>query len=194
MADLERLTARIRRALSQLSVRRLQVPVLGDAAVLIPILLVAPRPLLLLTRRSENVGSHKGQVSFPGGMRDEGESDPARTALRETSEELGVNTDKFEVLGQFHEYLSITNYRVSPVIATRYGVPSLRPNQLEVARVLKIPLRFFLETKPRTEIRHREGRDITIYFYEYQEELVWGLTAAIIHDFCAFLHDARVLD
>ena len=84
MSDLERLPGRIEEALSRLSLRRLTVPVQGDAAVLMPILLVDPEPRLLLTRRTETVGSHKGQISFPGGMRDAGESDPIVTAMRET--------------------------------------------------------------------------------------------------------------
>ncbi len=187
MSDLERLPGRIEEALSRLSLRRLTVPVQGDAAVLMPILLVDPEPRLLLTRRTETVGSHKGQISFPGGMRDAGESDPIVTAMRETHEELGVEPAQFVVLGHFHEYLSITNYRVSPVVAAHHGIPKFRPNRSEVAGILQVPLSFFLETEPRVEVRHRNEREVPVYFYDYGDEIVWGLTAAIIHDFCEIL-------
>ena len=187
MPDHERLVGQIEAALARLELRRLKRPVQGDAAVLIPILLVEPEPRLLLTRRTETVGSHKGQISFPGGMRDEGESEPVVTALRETKEELGIEPDQFSVLGRFHEYLSITNYRVSPVVAVHQGIPEFRPNRTEVARILQIPLSFFQQTEPRIEIHRRNKRQVSIYFYDFGEETVWGLTAGIIHDFCELL-------
>lgn len=178
-------------ALANLSRRGSSLPVKGEAAVLLPILLKKAEPELLLTRRTEKVGTHKGQVSFPGGKKDAADRYPVETALRETQEELGIPPQQFEVLGRFHDYLSITEYRVVPVVAICTGNPLMEPNPHEVAKVLRVPISFFQDSVPREEVQKRLGQRRTVYFYDYQGEVVWGLTAAIIRDFCHFLGQLR---
>lgn len=183
--------ANLKSALHGLARRRLELPVKGEAAVLFPIIVVKASPKVLLTRRTENVGTHKGQVSFPGGKRDAADQDPVETALRETREELGIQPESFEVLGRFHDYLSITEYRVCPIIAICHRELKLKPNPAEVASVLQIPLDFFLKHLPREETHLRLGKQRTVYFYDYGDEVIWGLTASIIRDFCGFLSSLR---
>ncbi len=178
-----RLNDQIRAGLSSLELRRIKETYTRQAAVLIPILEHQGEPCFLLTRRTEEVKTHKGQLSFPGGMRQANES-LENTALRETFEEVGIEPDKIEVLGRFHEYLSVTGYCVTPfagfVSAPFVAVPQAR----EVAEILLVPLHVFRDPgKLRVERRVRLGQLRNVYFYSYGRHEIWGLTARIIRDF-----------
>ena len=137
----------------------------------------------LLTRRTEEVQTHKGQISFPGGMR-EGEEDLRITALRETFEEVGIEQSRVEILGRFHDYISITGYRVTPFAGFITGPFATNPQVHEVAEVLQVPFRIFLDPArlrmEKSTLRHAGRR---VYFYSYGAYEIWGLTARIIKDF-----------
>ena len=178
---------KIQRELTSLAARRVEYPTVGDAGVLIPILVRRERPLVLLTKRTDSVSTHKGQVSFPGGVREPQDESLLRTALRETEEELGIPQSSIEVLGCFHEYLSVTELRVVPFVGYLEEVPNIRPNPLEVEKVLEVPVDFFQQTEPRVEERRKFGRVFPVYYYDFGSELIWGLTAAILRDFVEFL-------
>jgi 8-oxo-dGTP pyrophosphatase MutT (NUDIX family) len=141
------------------------------------------RPHFLLTRRTEKVATHKGQISFPGGMRHGAES-LEETALRETCEEVGIRKDQIEVLGRFHDYLSITDLRVAP-FAGHVGQPfAAVPQTGEVAEILKVPFEAFYDPgRFRVEQMYRSGSLVDVYFYSYEDYEIWGLTARIIKDF-----------
>src|SRR5512136_1279858 len=98
---------RIRDCLAALTPRKLTNGFTREAAVLMPVFERGGEYHFLLTRRTEEVQTHKGQISFPGGMR-EGEEDLRITALRETFEEVGIEGSRVEILGRFHDYISIT--------------------------------------------------------------------------------------
>jgi 8-oxo-dGTP pyrophosphatase MutT (NUDIX family) len=154
-----------------------------EAAVLMPVFHKDGEPHFLLTRRTHTVETHKGQISFPGGMRDPGEELEA-TALRETLEEVGIEPAKVEVLGRFHEYLAVTNVRVVPFVGHLAAPPLARPQPREVAEILEVPFAFFRDrTRLRVEPMERRGRVIDVYFYDYGPHEIWGLTARIIRDF-----------
>lgn len=141
------------------------------------------KPHFLLTRRTEEVSTHKGQISFPGGMR-HGIESLEETALRETCEEVGIRKDQIEVLGRFHDYLSITDWRVAP-FAGHVGQPfAAVPQTSEVAEILKVPFAAFCDpSRLRVEQMYRLGRLVDVYFYSYENYEIWGLTARIIKDF-----------
>jgi len=143
----------------------------------------------LLTERTHTVETHKGQISFPGGVSERGET-LGRTALRETWEEIGLASDKIEVLGEFDEYLSVTGLIVTS-FAARIEYPFvLKPNPREVEQVLHVPLSLFRdESRLRVEIRRRFDRDLPVYFYNFEGRDVWGLTAQIIRDFMILIDD-----
>ncbi len=146
-------------------------------------------PYFLLTQRSQEVATHKGQISFPGGLRDDADSSLRETGLREVEEEVGIPADFVEVLGPFNQYMAATNYRVTPFVAfLREGFP-VSLNSREVERILEIPVRFFRQTEPAEKIHHRFGRGVTLYFYEYEGDVIWGLTAAMIKDLIEFLEE-----
>jgi 8-oxo-dGTP pyrophosphatase MutT (NUDIX family) len=161
-----------------------------EAAVLIPVFLRGGEPHFLLTRRTHTVETHKGQISFPGGMRDTGEELRA-TALRETFEEVGIGSSSIEVLGRFHEYLAVTNVRVVPFVGFLPAPPVARPQPQEVAEVLEVPFAFFRDpSRLRVEPMERQGRVIDVYFYDFGNHVIWGLTARVVRDFLLEL-DAR---
>ncbi len=176
----------IRSKLEHLERRPLRFPFSGSAAVLMPVVLDSAKPSFLLTKRTDRVGTHKGQISFPGGMRDGGEA-PEQTALRETEEELGVARDGVDLVGRFHDYVAITGWKVVTFVGFLSRRTPLRPNPAEVAGVLEVPLGFFASAKPRVVHRFRLGRKVPIYFYDFGDEVIWGLTAAIIRDFVQLL-------
>ena len=180
---------RIRSKLAALEPRRLDAPFLCEAAVLMLVFERGGEPHFLLTRRTEEVQTHKGQISFPGGMRD-GEESLEQTALRETFEEVGIESGRIEILGRYHDYLSSTDYRVTPFAGYISGVFTTTPQTTEVAEILLVPFRIFLDPgRLRTERTLHRGRMRDVYFYTFETHQIWGLTARIIKDFLSELQD-----
>jgi len=173
----------IRKRLAEIQARSVAAGYNREAAVLIPIFEKDDEPHFLLTRRTDEVKTHKGQISFPGGMRN-GEESLERTALRETYEEVGIAESNVELLGRYHDYLSVTSFRVVPFAG--YMEPPLEtiPQEGEVAEILQVPFRIFQEPELlRVEQIYRSGRVMDVYFYKFQSREIWGLTARIIKDF-----------
>jgi 8-oxo-dGTP pyrophosphatase MutT (NUDIX family) len=178
----------IRDRLATLKPRQMVNGFTREAAVLIPVLQREHKYHFLLTRRTEEVQTHKGQISFPGGMR-EGKEDLVRTALRETFEEVGIPEDRIEILGRFHDYISITGYRVTPFAGFINGPFTLNPQVREVAAVIQVPFRIFLDPgRLRIEKRTIRNEESDVYYYSYGSHQVWGLTARIIKDFLDVLN------
>jgi 8-oxo-dGTP pyrophosphatase MutT (NUDIX family) len=109
------------------------------AAVLVPLTQVNGEWHILFTRRTDRVESHKGQVSFPGGACDEGETTPEQTALREADEEIGMKPDDVKVLGRLSRLITISSFRVSPIVGVIPWPYAFRVAGVEVARVFTIP-------------------------------------------------------
>jgi 8-oxo-dGTP pyrophosphatase MutT (NUDIX family) len=184
---------RIRVKLAELRPRDLAGNYSNEAAVLMLICLRQEEPHFLLTLRTEDVQTHKGQISFPGGMREGGES-LEQTALRETFEEVGIAADRIEILGRFHDYLSITDYRVTSFAGFIDGPFKTTPQATEVAEILLVPFSIFLDPgRMRTERMLHSGGTREVYFFSYGTHLIWGLTARIIKDFLAELQSGEIL-
>lgn len=178
----------IRTRLSQVRPRRLVSGFEQEAAVLMPVFEEAGEPHFLLTLRTEAVATHKGQISFPGGMRD-GDESLEETALRETCEEIGIAAGQVELLGRFHDYLSITNWRVAPFAGYLEQPFRAVPQTGEVAEILKVPFAVFRDrSRLRVKRMQRQGKLVDVYFYDYGNYEIWGLTAHIIKDFLEELH------
>ena len=153
------------------------------AAVLVPLVWHAAEWHLLYTRRTTRVESHKGQVSFPGGACDDGESTPDATALREAQEELGIRPQDVAVLGRLANLLTISSYRVTPVVGAIPWPYVFHVAYAEVARVFTIPLAWLADAANRWEFPI-PGTSRHVYFYHpYDAELLWGATARITVDF-----------
>lgn len=172
----------MRRALKGLPDRGFRHESTGDAAVHIVLNSLGISTEILLTRRSLSVPTHKGEVAFPGGRKDLGDKSLLETALRETHEEVGISPGKCEVVGRMNDYLSITRWKVTPFVSFLTERCQLQIDPFEVDRAFWVPLQFFRENTPRVEKRLKLGRTSSVYFYDYEEEVIWGMTARILHD------------
>ena len=153
------------------------------SAVLIALAPGPDGPEVLLTRRSWEMRSHKGEISFPGGRTDPGET-PVQTALREAHEEVGLAPDAVAVHGELeHLNTVVSRSYIVPKVATVPGAMPLMPQTMEVDRVMWVPLAEF--TRPdtyRSEVWGIGPTDRTLHFFELDDETVWGATAHMLVD------------
>jgi len=158
------------------------------AAVLVPLAWQDDEWHLLYTRRTDRVESHKGQVSFPGGACDEGETTPEETALREAQEEIGLDPDNVRVLGRLPNLITISHYRVTPVVGVITKWPTVfRVGEHEVARVFTMPLGWLANELNRWQFEMPGRRRSVIAYHPYDGELLWGATARMTVDFLKVL-------
>ncbi|HUE99043.1 MAG TPA: CoA pyrophosphatase [Anaerolineales bacterium] len=153
------------------------------AAVLIPLVWYDNEWHLLFTRRTDTVESHKGQVSFPGGGCDEGETTPEQTALREAEEEIGLRANDVRVLGRLSNLITITYFRVTPVVGVVRWPAIFRVGAHEVARIFTIPLAWLANPLNRWQFEIPGTRRSLIAYHPYDGELLWGATARMTVDF-----------
>jgi len=167
-------------------------PVLTPAAVLVPLVNREDGLTVLLTERTEHLANHAGQVSFPGGHAEEGET-PEETALRETEEEVGLEQDKIAVLGRLDNYVTRTGFMVTPVVGLVELPFEVNPDPNEVAEVFEVPLDFFLD--PVNHQRHSyfyQGKDRYFYAMPYEGHYIWGATAGMLVNLYQFLSGGEI--
>lgn len=154
---------------------------LRPAAVLVPIVLRNPEPTLLLTRRTDHLHHHPGQVSFPGGRVEDQDASPIETALRETEEEISLARRHVELLGCLPQYRTGTGFDVTPVVGLVTPPFELAPDAFEVAEVFEVPLSFLLDEANhqvhKVEVR---GKLREYYAMPYGDYFIWGATAGMI--------------
>lgn len=160
---------------------------LRPAAVLVPLVMRA-EPTVLLTRRTDHLHHHPGQVSFPGGRVETEDASPVETALRETEEEIGLARRHVELLGHLPIYRTGTGFEVTPVVGLVAPPFDLTLDDFEVAEVFEVPLAFLLD--PANHQRHRiqvRGALREYYAMPYGEYYIWGATAGMIVSLQRFL-------
>lgn len=156
------------------------------AAVLVPLVRVDGEWALLFTRRSDELLDHKGEVSFPGGSVESQDQDFAQTALREAWEEVGLPSQKVQILGAMDVFHTISNFCLKPVIGVIQWPMDLTNNPAEVVRTFWIPIHWLVDSKHWKEIPRRlsNGRTETVIIYDdFDGETLWGITARITHEF-----------
>jgi 8-oxo-dGTP pyrophosphatase MutT (NUDIX family) len=158
-------------------------PVAGaptPAAVLVPVV-DRPEPTVILTERPKTMRKHPGQISFPGGRIDPGDSGPVAAALREAEEEIGLPRERVEVIGIADLYRTITGFEVTPVVGVVPPGLALAPHPGEVADMFEAPLYYLLDPS-RQVVRTVEfqGRERSYYEIIWGERRIWGATAAMI--------------
>ncbi len=168
---------------------------LRPSAVLIPILRHAEGDTIVLTRRADTLRHHTGQISFPGGRRDEGDASLADTALREAFEEVGLPSSQVELLGYLDDYPTLTGYRITPVVGLVTPPFSPQPDPGEVAEVFELPLAEVL-TPDRFVLKTLQRGSLSVPFHElqYGDFRIWGATAAILWQLRSLLLDAEKTD
>jgi len=165
---------------------------LRKAAVLIA-LTDSNEPELIYTLRSNKVGSHGGEVSFPGGMYEDVDKNLEHTGLRESEEETGMDSSKVNILGPLDTVVSRYNISVTPYVGIVPENVSLNNKSEEIESCFKVPLSFLLRDE-----RHRNDeikRDGDIFFmpaYQYDSYIIWGLTAMMTVDFLNIALEAKI--
>jgi len=167
------------------------LPVRINSAVLVPLFEEASEARLVLTRRSTDLRTHQGQVSFPGGRLDEGE-DAVGAALRESFEEIGLDPAVVTTVGWLHPLLTMVSASfILPVLGVLDGRPGYVVNHDEVERVFDVALSELADPEIFHEERWRiPGRAVTssedgsfpVWFFEISGELIWGATARMLHE------------
>jgi 8-oxo-dGTP pyrophosphatase MutT (NUDIX family) len=152
------------------------------AAVLLPIVNRPQGLTVLLTLRASDLRAHSGQVAFPGGKIDPGET-PRDAALREAGEEIGLETRFVEPLGWLDPYFTGTGFRVAPLVALVEPSFALKVNRLEVDEVFETPFAFLMDpANHRLDEREWQGRRRQFYAMPHEGRYIWGATAGILRN------------
>jgi 8-oxo-dGTP pyrophosphatase MutT (NUDIX family) len=151
-----------------------------EAAVLVPIIWHDAAPSILLTLRAAGLSSHAGQVAFPGGRIEHGETAEA-AALREAAEEVGLDPRLPEIAGHLPQHLTGTGFRVTPVVAFLAPPLTLTPDPGEVAAIFELPLAIVLDPAgPERRRAEFHGRMREFWVWPHPEHLIWGATASML--------------
>ncbi len=165
---------------------------LPKAAVLIA-LTDEENPEVIYTLRSNKVSSHQGEVSFPGGMREESDTSLIMTALRESEEEIGLPQNCVKILGSLDTMVSRFNVSVTPFVGVIPGDVELNTSSEEIEACFKVPLSFLLKDKRyRNDEVNRNGETFYMPAYKYSSYVIWGLTAMITVNFLNRALDAKI--
>lgn len=176
-------TSRMREWLAGYEFRRLEKAEFKPAAVAVLFLNKADEPHVLLTKRTQRVSTHKGQVSFPGGSVDQSDSSPNATALRETFEETGVEPANIRILGRFDDYITKSGYHVACIVGEILQQQEYSVSTGEVERCIEVPVSMFADkVYASLEEDLIQGQMSPVYHYIFDGEDIWGLTAQVLTD------------
>ena len=157
------------------------VRLLRPAAVLVGIVERREGPQVLLTRRTQALRHHAGQIAFPGGRIEPGDADPVAAALREAQEEVGLACEHARALGYLDPFATITGFHVYPVVAAVHADFVPRPDPGEVDEVFELPLAFLLDPANVRELQVEfRGHRRTVVEFVHASYRVWGATAAML--------------
>ena len=155
-----------------------------EAGVLLPIIRQFDGTYLVLTKRAAHLSNHPGQISFPGGKRENKDSNIDATALREAQEEIGLKAEVVEVLGRLPAHETVTGFQITPIIGwiERSWTAVANPN--EVTEIFQVPLSYITNIK-NFQIQDRiwNGRKRNYYTVPYGPYYIWGATACILYNF-----------
>jgi 8-oxo-dGTP pyrophosphatase MutT (NUDIX family) len=153
------------------------------AAVLVPILVREGRLSVLLTERAAHLKTHAGQVSFPGGRIEPGET-PLEAALREAREEIGLDSAYVRPVGYLPPYFSGTGFRVQPLVALVDSAAPFVPDANEVARIFEIPFDLVTDlARFKLGTIFWRGNERRFYVMDFDDAYIWGVTAGILRSF-----------
>ena len=171
------------------------LPVKGrPASVLIPILQREDALEVIFTERSSHLRAHPGQISFPGGAREQQDTSASETALREAEEEIGLPRQAVNIVGRLPDYRTISGFVISPFIGFVSPGFDYRLDPNEVASVFTVPLAHLMNKRHHlTHYMYRNQQRFPIYFIPWGSRLIWGATAAIVRNLAHHLDNHREL-
>lgn len=167
------------------------LPNLIPASVLIPIVPQGKELLVMLTKRTDHLYHHPGQISFPGGKAEHQDQTAIMTALREAQEEIGLQSEAVDILGVLPDYVTLSShYRITPVVGWIEEGFSLKPDPVEVAEIFTIPLNYCLEMAHyQTKHLTVKGKTKAYFLLDYHIYQIWGATAAMLHSLSRLLKE-----
>jgi 8-oxo-dGTP pyrophosphatase MutT (NUDIX family) len=152
-----------------------------EAAVLVPVHINPRSSSIVLTLRTAHLSSHAGQVSFPGGTKEESDRNPIETALRESEEEIGLAAGDVEILGKLGSFSMPSGYRITPVVGIIRKANHLRACPHEVAKIIHLPLNIALDPGSYQSVAFsRDGITQQVWELYTDGHRVWGATASIL--------------
>jgi 8-oxo-dGTP pyrophosphatase MutT (NUDIX family) len=174
----------IRHTLSTRERRAIEHPSFAHAAVLVPLFKKGEACHILFTKRTDQVKYHKGEISFPGGVFDEGDVELKRTALREAFEEIGLQGSDVQIIGALDDIVTITEFIVTPFVGIfPYPYP-FKLSPIEIKELIEVPLSLLLDEDCFSEREILRGdRKEVVYAYQYGKHIIWGATARILKQF-----------
>lgn len=159
------------------------------AGVVIPLFEKDGDFFFLLTKRSEEVRFHAGEVSFPGGMYEEADGDIMNTALRECCEEVGVKRDDVEIIGRLDDVYTLTGFVITPYVGIIPHPYEFRTNPKEVAYIINLPYKYLKEASPVLEVAMHDGKTRRMQSFHYNGDRIWGATCRMLLQFQRIIED-----
>lgn len=141
-------------------------------------------PHILLTKRTDNLKKHRGEISCPGGSMEPEDETLLDTALRETEEEISIPRNQIEILGELEDMFTLSRYIITPFVGFTQYPFDIKVSNDEVEYVIEVPLNVFLTKDLFSENYHEfQGKKFPIYYYTFNEHVIWGATAYMINQF-----------
>jgi len=162
------------------------------ASVLIPVIETSAGPHILLTRRTNTVKYHKGEVSFPGGVYEEDDEDTLTTAVRECSEEIGVRPEDVEIVGRLDDMNTFTGFVITPYVGIIPYPYAFTLNPREVAYLIYLPLPFLTKSELQIETTEFGGGTVQAPAIYYEGERIWGATCRMLLQLRDIIRDETV--
>lgn len=173
---------------ARLAAREISAPEWGEgwrpAAVFLLLMHGAHGYDVLLTRRTESVRHHRGQISFPGGAIEPEDESALQAGLREVHEEVGIPGHAISLIGELDEVTAISGFRVKPFVGLVRPDTTLTPNPDEIAEILMVPLGHLQDP---LNCRHEDWMGRIVYHFDWQGHDIWGLTGRILHHFLSII-------
>ncbi|NPA24752.1 MAG: CoA pyrophosphatase [Deltaproteobacteria bacterium] len=151
------------------------------AAVLCPLFIEENHFKILFIKRSQTVRAHKGEISFPGGVKDHNDTSLAQTCLRETEEEIGIGPDRIQLFGTLDEVNTSTGYLVTPFLGTIENPYDLTLSTNEVDKIIRVPIADLYRPENQIDFYYFNGKILQSQIaFRCREHTIWGATAKIL--------------
>jgi 8-oxo-dGTP pyrophosphatase MutT (NUDIX family) len=173
----------VRERLKSYHAKRVECASTIMAGVVIPLFEKDGDFFFLLTKRSDEVRFHRGEVSFPGGMYEEADGDIMNTALRECDEEIGVKRDDVEIIGRIDDVYTLTGFVITPYVGIIPYPYEFRTNPGEVAYTISLPYTYLKEASPVLEVTRHDGKAQKVQSLHYNGDRIWGATCRMLLQF-----------